>query len=166
MSRLFRALRTAVYGTAFLFLWGWLALRSRWFDAELGGLLPMGVRPVGLVLMIFGAALAFRCASLFVVRGRGTPAPFDPPREFVVTGPYRWVRNPMYLGGLSLLAGFSLWSRSPAMVLFTGLVWGLVQLFVIRVEEPGLERRFGEGYRTYKKAVRRWLPRRPKLADG
>lgn len=121
---------------------------------------------MGLLLMLVGAALAFSCASLFVARGKGTPAPFDPPREFVVAGPYRWVRNPMYVGGLSLLAGFSLWHRSPAMLIFTGFAGSLVQLFVIQVEEPGLERRFGESYRTYKKAVRRWLPRRPKLADG
>ncbi|MFQ5680019.1 MAG: methyltransferase family protein [Gemmatimonadota bacterium] len=162
MSPWFRAVRTAVYGSAFLFLWGWLALQSRPFDRALGGALPEGVRTAGLPLMVVGAVLAFACAALFVARGRGTPAPFDPPREFVATGPYRWVRNPMYVGGLSLLAGFSLWHRSLAMLLFTGLVWGLVHLFVVWVEEPGLERRFGEGYRRYRRTVRRWWPRRPR----
>lgn len=161
MRTLLNALRTALYGSVFLFLWGWLALQTRPLDRALGGSLGAWARPVGGVTFILGAALALACAGLFAGRGRGTPAPFDPPREFVATGPYRWVRNPMYVGGLLALLGFGLWHRSPAMALFTGLVWAAAHLFVLSVEEPGLVRRFGESYEAYRRRVNRWLPRRP-----
>lgn len=155
------AARAAVYGTAFLFAWGWLALRARALDPALGGPLGAWARPLGAACMAVGGLLALACAALFVSRGRGTPAPFDPPRAFVVAGPYRWVRNPMYLGGLLLLLGFGLWHRSPAMALFAAVVWAVAHLFVVRVEEPGLARRFGESYARYRAEVSRWIPRRP-----
>ena len=159
MTPLLAALRSAVYATGFVFLWGWIALGARRFDAALGGALPAALRPLGAVVMALGAVLALACVAVFVVRGRGTPAPFDPPRAFVAVGPYRWVRNPMYLGGLTVLLGLALWERSPAMLLVPPAVAVLAHLLVVLYEEPGLERRFGESYREYKRTVRRWLPR-------
>lgn len=156
-----RAGRTLIYSTAFLGLWGWLALQTRELDPELGGPLPDEVRSVGAILLGAGSVLAITCAALFVWRGRGTPAPFDPPPEFVAAGPYRFVRNPMYLGGLGMLTGFALWHTSPAMLLFAGGVWLLVHLFVVYREEPGLERRFGDSYRRYRDRMNRWVPRWP-----
>lgn len=161
MSRLWDALRSVVYGTLFLALWGWLALQVRSLDPVLGVGLPPGARGAGALLMALGGALAILCAGTLVARGRGTPAPFDPPGEFVATGPYRWVRNPMYLGGVLLLAGFGLWHRSAAMVAFAGVFWILAHLFVVLQEEPGLEDRFGEGYRQYLRSVNRWMPSPP-----
>lgn len=161
MSTLANAIRAAFYGSIFLLFWGWLALQTRALDPTLGGRLGGWARTAGVALLTLGAALALACAGLFVARGRGTPAPFDPPRAFVAAGPYRWVRNPMYVGGLTALLGFGLWHRSPSMALFTGLVWGAAHLFVVRVEEPGLARRFGEGYEAYRRRVNRWLPRPP-----
>lgn len=155
----FAALRAALYMTGFVLLWGWLALGVRPLDARLGHF-PDGVRLLGAALMGLGGLLALWCVTVFVVRGRGTPAPFDPPREFVAVGPYRWMRNPMYVGGLTVLAGFALWHRSPAMLAFSGLVAGFVHLFVVGFEEPGLARRFGESYRAYLGRVNRWIPKR------
>lgn len=100
------------------------------------------------------------CVALFVVRGEGTAAPFDPPRRFVASGPYRFVRNPMYLGAALVLSGFGLYSRSPSVLGLVALAALFVHLFVVLVEEPGLESRFGEGYRDYKVRVKRWSPHR------
>ncbi len=162
ISRLFAALRSALYATVFIGGWGWIALRARSLDTALGIELPAWTRVAGVVLMIPGAALALASVAAFVVRGRGTPAPFDPPREFVVSGPYRWVRNPMFIGALTLFIGFGLWHRSFAIILVTLAAFALVSAFVMFYEEPHLERVFGEAYVRYRREVRRWLPRRPR----
>lgn len=159
MKTLVLAVRAALYACAFLLFWGWLDLGSRRFDASLGGALPEWTPWLGLPLLAVGAALMIACVGLFVFRGRGTPAPFDPPTEFVVHGPYRYVRNPMYVGAFFAIVGLGLIMRSPAMLLFVLVPATCAALFVRFVEEPGLERRFGESYRAYKRAVPRWLPR-------
>jgi protein-S-isoprenylcysteine O-methyltransferase Ste14 len=162
MAALFRIVRALAYMTGFLLLWGWLALSARKFDSGIGISLPRPVRPLGMALMIAGAALVLTCVGFFVLRGRGTPAPFDPPREFVAVGPYEYVRNPMYIGGLNLLAGFGLWQQSASILLFALLAALIVHLFVVLLEEPDLGRRFGGSYIRYKARVNRWLPRRPR----
>ena len=158
MKTLLIAVRAALYASGFVLLWGWVALSVRRFDPEIGGVLPAWTRPLGVVLMIVGAAVAISCVVVFVARGRGTPAPFDPPREFVAQGPYRYVRNPMYVGGLGVIAGFGLYQRSLAIVLFALVFLCCAHLFVVFYEEPGLERRFGHSYLDYKRSVNRWLP--------
>lgn len=160
MTRLFAALRTAVYAAAFVFLWGWLALLVR--DRFERGALAASWRAVGVTLMLVGAAIVLWCLVSFVVIGRGTPAPFDAPRRLVPAGPYRWVRNPMYLGALAVLAGFGFWHRSLAMVLFVIPVALAFHLFVLLYEEPTLTHRFGNEYEAYKTRVRRWLPAAPR----
>src|SRR3972149_5337076 len=102
MTKIFLAFRSALYASAFTILWGWLSLRVRaaageWF------ILPPETRPMGLAFLIIGGALAVWCIFEFFRAGRGTPAPFDPPRALVQSGPYRYVRNPMYLGGMCAL---------------------------------------------------------------
>lgn len=159
MNRLFVALRAALFAACFFLLWGWLALAVRPYDARLGGELPASVAGAGWVLVAVGLPLALTCVALFVWRGRGTPAPLDPPRELVAIGPYRLVRNPMYVGGLAILLGFGLILRSPAIVLLAGGFFLLAHLFVLLYEEPALEATFGESYREYKRRVGRWLPR-------
>lgn len=155
---MFTALRALVYATGFVFVWGWLALQVR----GLGGpVLPAAGRAVGASLMVVGGVVVVWCVAWFVTSGRGTPAPFDAPRAFVAGGPYRWVRNPMYLGALGVLAGFGLWHRSLPMVLLTIPAGVVAHLFVILYEEPVLRRRFGELYRAYVASVNRWLPTRP-----
>lgn len=116
----------------------------------------------GGVLAALGALLGLACAALFVARGRGTPARFDAPRTFVAVGPYRWVRNPMYVGGMAMLAGAALWLRSPGMLLFSAIAWLVAHLFVLFYEERTLRRRFGESYEEYTRRVNRWWPRWPR----
>lgn len=159
--RIFAALRSIVYATVFVGLGGWVALQLRAYDPAIGVRLPAVSRLVGAILMPLGTAVAITCVASFVSRGRGTPAPFDPPTRFVVSGPYLWVRNPMYIGGLWMLVGFGLWHGSVSMLLFAGLLFGLVHAFVVLYEEPQLEERFGEPYREYKRSVRRWVVRVP-----
>jgi protein-S-isoprenylcysteine O-methyltransferase Ste14 len=153
------AIRTVVYMTGFVLLWGWLALDVRQFDPAIGVTLPEWVKPLGFAAMAAGGALALTCAYFFATYGRGTPAPFDAPREFVAVGPYRYVRNPMYIGGSLVLGGFGLVERSPSILVLTLVALGLAHLFVVLVEEPSLEWKFGDGFRIYKRSVRRWLPR-------
>jgi protein-S-isoprenylcysteine O-methyltransferase Ste14 len=161
MKTLFIALRAVIFGTGFIFLWGWVALSLRdRYDGALGFALAEWARILGIGLMTVGGALAFACVVTFVTRGEGTPAPFDPPRKFVAAGPYRFVRNPMYIGGFVVLFGFGLYERSAAILLFA-LPWLLLaHLFVIVYEEPHLRATFGLEYDRYCRSVRRWLPRR------
>jgi len=159
MKVLFTALRAVIWMTAFLSLWGWLALAARRYDAALGGALPAWGPLAGWPFVVAGAALSLTCVCLFVLRGRGTPAPFDAPREFVAVGPYRYVRNPMYHGAYAMLVGFALAFRSPAMLVFVAVPMVCAHVFVVVGEEPVLERRFGDSYRAYQRAVPRWLLR-------
>lgn len=156
--KLFAVLRTALYATGFVLVWGWVALGVRRFDSLLGGPVPGWWREIGLVLMVLGGSTVLLCAFAFSVRGRGTPAPFDPPREFVASGPYGYVRNPMYLGAVLVLVGFGLDLRSPSVLILAALFLLLAHAFVVLVEEPGLERRFGASYLEYKRSVHRWWP--------
>jgi protein-S-isoprenylcysteine O-methyltransferase Ste14 len=148
-----------VYVTCFVWLFAWLALSVRRFDAGFAVVWPEAIGPVAVVLMAVGVALAFTCVGFFVARGRGTPALFDPPREFVAIGPYRCVRNPMYVGGLTLLVGFGVWHRSVSILLFALLAFLTVHLLVLFHEEPSLEGKFGRSYLDYKRSVNRWWPR-------
>jgi protein-S-isoprenylcysteine O-methyltransferase Ste14 len=158
----FVALRAVLYSTGFILLWGWLAESVRRYDAVLGVGLPRGLQALGIVLAVPGALLVFASIGSLILRGQGTPAPFDPPVVFVPTGPYRYVRNPMYLGAALVLAGYGLFQRSASVVLLAVGFLLAIHLFVLLVEEPGLERRFGDSYITYKRAVNRWLPRTPR----
>ena len=113
---------------------------------------------VGLAIVILGAALALWCILTFVFVGRGTPAPFDPPRRLVVRGPYRYVRNPMYIGAGLALAGAALFYGSWPLVGYTALFLLLTHLFVRLYEEPTLRRLFGAEYEAYSRRVKRWRP--------
>src|SRR5713101_9059091 len=161
IKTLFIALRAAIFGTGFIFLWGWVALSLRHrYDTALGFALSGWTRALGTAVMAAGGILAFACVATFVTRGEGTPAPFDPPRKFVADGPYKFVRNPMYIGGFVVLLGFGLYEQSAAILLFT-LPWLLLaHLIVILYEEPHLQATFGAPYDMYCRSVRRWLPRR------
>jgi len=113
---------------------------------------------VGLAIVILGAALALWCILTFVFVGRGTPAPFDPPRRLVVRGPYRYVRNPMYIGAGLALAGAALFYGSWPLVGYTVLFLLITHLFVRLYEEPTLRRLFGAEYEAYSRRVKRWRP--------
>ena len=157
----FTALRAVVYTVVFLGVWFWLAWRAHLETGWLGIGLPGWVHGVGIVLMVVGAAIVVASVATFVVRGRGTPAPFDAPREFVATGPYRWVRNPMYIGGFLLLAGYALCAGSAESLLVALGMLATVHLVAVLYEEPTLRRRFGSSYDEYVWSTPRWLPRPP-----
>ncbi len=159
MSTRFDVLRAGFYSAGFVLLWGYLAVQVRPLDDRLGGTLPAWTPAAGVGLMVVGGLLAAACIGGFVIWGHGTPAPFDAPRRFVARGPYRFVRNPMYIGGWAVLAGYGLMQRSPAILWLSLVMIGCAHLFVVLYEEPNLERRFGEEYRGYKRTVHRWLPR-------
>lgn len=113
---------------------------------------------LGAIATVGGAALAVWCILSFAVIGRGTPAPFDPPRRLVIRGPYRYVRNPMYLGAGLALAGAALFYQSGVLLAYAGVFLLVMHLFVLGYEEPALRRTFGEDYEAYRRKVRRWLP--------
>lgn len=159
MSRLFTALRALVYMSGFIALWGWLAVLARNGGRQWPLVLPELPAAVGLALMILGGIVVVACGATFVIAGRGTPAPFDPPRAFVPVGPYRFVRNPMYLGAAAVLVGYGLIERSAAVLGLALIGLLLAHLLVVFSEEPILEGKFGESYLRYKASVHRWLPR-------
>ena len=109
--------------------------------------------------LLVGLSLFLWCLYLFAARGRGTLAPWDPPRRLVVTGPYRYVRNPMISGVLMIVAGEALVHGSLTLGAWFGAFLLLNQLYFMIMEEPMLEHRFGEDYRRYKAEVPRWVPR-------
>jgi protein-S-isoprenylcysteine O-methyltransferase Ste14 len=122
-----------------------------WTAWHIGALAPLTI----------GAAVYLRCLWEFAARGRGIPTPVDHPRRLVVTGLYRYVRNPMYVGVLLVLLGEAVFFRSTSGLLYA-LVWlALIHLNVVFYEEPYLRRRFGGDYERYTRAVHRWLPGRP-----
>ena len=144
---------------AFLLVWIWVALRVQALDRYLGTPLPGWSVLLGVLSVLAGASLVVTCIVLFIVQGRGTPAPFDAPKRFVAVGPYRIIRNPMYIGGLLLLAGFGFFQQSKAILLFCALWFLAAHLFVTLYEEPILTDRFGTPYLGYSRAVPRWIPK-------
>ncbi|MHC4106972.1 MAG: methyltransferase family protein [Planctomycetota bacterium] len=127
-------------------------------DAALGAVDVQGISMLGLLPLVLGAALYLRCAYDFVWSGRGTPVPIDPPVELVISGPYRYCRNPMYIGILGILGGEALLYRDLRLLLFLLAMAVLFNIFILGYEERALRRRFGEAYARYCEAVPRWIP--------
>jgi protein-S-isoprenylcysteine O-methyltransferase Ste14 len=107
-------------------------------------------------LALFGFSILLLCVWDFFVQGKGTLAPFDPPRHLVVGGLYRFTRNPMYNGVLAALVGEAWLFRSTALLEYAAAVFILFHVFVLVYEEPALASQFGESYRVYRGAVPRW----------
>jgi protein-S-isoprenylcysteine O-methyltransferase Ste14 len=119
---------------------------------------PAAPQIVGMISGSIGAAIALWCIFTFATIGKGTPAPFDPPRRLVICGPYRFVRNPMYLGAGLALAGAALFYKSGPQLAYVAAFLLACHLFVISYEEPTLRRNFGAEYEAYCQRVRRWWP--------
>lgn len=107
--------------------------------------------------------LAFWCVALFITIGKGTPAIFDPPKRFVIKGPYRYVRNPMVIGVLLMLIGEAVYFHSTGILIYASVLCIIIRNVVVRVEEKDLERRFGNEYIEYKRSINRWLPKFKRL---
>lgn len=157
---MFTLIRALVYGSLFV---GFLLVFIPRVLLSRAGILPpprldlLGMG--GVLLALAGTAIACWCVLSFVHRGRGTPAPFDPPRELVTTGPYRVVRNPMYLGAVLALGGAAVVYRSVTLVAYAVAFILAMHLFIVLYEEPTLTRTFGAAYEAYCREVRRWWPR-------
>src|SRR5215469_6316764 len=104
---------------------------------------------IGLLPFCVGVILYFWCAGAFTFIGKGTPAPIDAPVFLVKSGPYRWVRNPMYIGVLSVFFGEAILSHSLLLAAVGLLISVVVHMFVVFYEEPTLRRQFGESYEVY-----------------
>jgi protein-S-isoprenylcysteine O-methyltransferase Ste14 len=125
------------------------ALSFDWRASQIAALLPL----------LLGTAIYFWCLWGFAANGGGTPAPIDAPKRLVVRGLYRYIRNPMYIGVLLVIAGWSVFLQSWQILIYGAVVGMFFHLFVVLVEEPLLEGRFGESYLRYCREVGRWLPR-------
>ena len=154
--------KTLVIGTlflcivAFLIPLGIFMATRHWVVADMGTM-----RCAGLIPFTLGACVSLWCVKDFVVRGRGTPAPFDPPTRLVLLGPYRYVRNPMYVGLFLVLIGEAMLYASLFVLLYSLFLVAAAHIFVDFYEEPTLRRKFGESYKQYLRSVPRWLPRMP-----
>jgi protein-S-isoprenylcysteine O-methyltransferase Ste14 len=111
-------------------------------------------------LWAIGTLILLWCFWDFTFKGRGTPAPIDPPKELVATGLYRFVRNPMYVGVLLILVGYFLWFGYWRLLIYAGLCFLGFHMFVTSFEEPTLRTKFGAAYEAYLRRVPRWIPRR------
>jgi protein-S-isoprenylcysteine O-methyltransferase Ste14 len=155
MSAVFRTVIFTIIVPGF-----WTILLPYW-------LLPRGTRPdlggpgaVGWILVAAGGTLYFLCAFWgFAVRGRGTPAPIDPPKKLVVEGPYRVVRNPMYWSVLFVMLGEAIVFHSVVLAAWGCGFFAFTMLFVLFYEEPTLRHKFGRDYEEYRRRVPRWIPR-------
>ena len=157
MLALFRALTYAA-----LFIGFFLVFVPQRILHATGIVRPQWIGPAqiaGLELVALGGALALWCVMMFALVGKGTPAPFDPPRQLVIAGPYRRVRNPMYIGAGLVLVGTALFYQAEALGAFAAGFWVVAHAFVVLYEEPTLERTFGTPYADYRNAVHRWVPR-------
>lgn len=119
----------------------------------------MGIRVVGCVLILVGAIGLLDSFWRFAVQGLGTPAPVFPTRHLVVSGLYRFVRNPMYVAVVSAILGQGFFFGNVRVVEYGAVVWVLFFLFVLGYEEPTLRSTYGDEYREFCAAVPRWIPR-------
>jgi len=159
-----RRVSSVIGSTAFLLLTpGTVAGLMPWWIAgwrlapSMGG---MGwVRWFGVALIVVGVPLLLDSFARFALQGRGTPAPVLPTERLVVTGLYRYVRNPMYVGVMTVVLGQGLVIGSLPVLGYGALLGPTFQLFVLAYEEPKLRRSFGAEYDRYCRNVSRWIPR-------
>ncbi len=130
----------------------------RFFDPRLSFTLPDGLEWLAWSLLVAGGGLIVAAESVFLPIGRATGGPWDPTQHLVARGIYRWMRNPIYVGAGLLLFSVALFRASPTYLALAILFIPAIHLFVVYVEEPVTERRFGASYREYKARVPRWVP--------
>lgn len=120
---------------------------------------PGPFRFMALPFWVIGTCVIVWCSVDFVRKGRGTPAHADPPRQLVVTGLYRYVRNPIYLGALLVQLGYFIWSGSRIMIVYLLFFFLAYHILVLLIEEPILRNTFGTVYEDYCQRVPRWIPK-------
>ncbi len=126
-------------------------LRPAFFGLE-------ALRGLGALLILIGVPAVVSAFARFALEGLGTPAPVAPTQKLVVTGLYRYVRNPMYVALLAVILGQALLFGDGRLIVLAALCWLACHIFVTGYEEKRLEREFGASYRTYRANVPRWIP--------
>src|SRR5215470_14929641 len=116
-------------------------------------------RAIGVLLIISGVPGLVDSFGRFALQGQGTPAPIAPPQHLVVTGLYRYVRNPMYVSVVAIICGQALIFGDWRLSVYGALFWLACHLFVVVYEEPALQRSFGAEYEVFRGNVPRWIPR-------
>lgn len=112
---------------------------------------------IGFILFILGVSIFIYCSALFSKLGKGTPAPVEPPKKLVITGIYRFTRNPIYIGYFFIfLAEFLIFGRL-LLLFYLAFMIISIHLYVVYYEEPILKKRFGDSYIEYTKKVPRWI---------
>ena len=160
MRRIFAVLGSALFlviapGTVVGFLPWYI---SRWhfqppfFDYP-------AVRFAGAGLIVLGLIPLLESFARFALKGLGTPAPIFPTRHLVVTGFYRHVRNPMYVGVVGAILGQALLFSDVQLLAYAAIIWLGTHIFVVVYEEPKLQRAFAAEYAAFRKHVPRWIPR-------
>ena len=114
---------------------------------------------IALAILALGGAIYAWCVWDFATFGRGTPAPIAAPKKLVVRGLYRYTRNPMYVGVLTVISGWAVLFQAAALVLYMLIVGACFHLFIVLYEERQLQQEFGDEYEDYRRRVSRWLPR-------
>jgi len=127
-----------------------------------GGRLPAVAAWYAAPVIIAGVCLYAWCAFAFGHTGRGTPGLWDAPRRVVATGPYAFVRNPIYLAALLIVSGEAWLFESPSLLLYAAALAAAFHVLIVGYEEPRLRARFGDPYVAYCRSVARWLPRPPR----
>ncbi len=110
-------------------------------------------------LWLIGGTIVLWCFKDFTFKGHGTPLPVDPPKELVITGPYRFVRNPIYVAAGLIFVGYFLWFGYWSFLEYALLAFICAHSFVVLYEEPTLKGKFGASYEEYRKRVPRWVPK-------
>ena len=160
MSRFWASLGSLVFfviapGAVALYL-PWLISRGEMQPAFFG---LGGIRLAGTVLVLLGLVPLLNSFVRFAFEGLGTQAPIAPPQRLVVTGFYRRVRNPIYVGLVAIILGEALLLGEVRLLCYAVVVWLSFHLVVLGYEEPTLRRSFGDDYNRYSENVPRWLPR-------
>ena len=133
----------------------WLLLR--WFPPDKASV--NSIAYLGILLAGLGVLAYLRCAWDFAAVGRGTPAPWDPPRRLVTVGLYRFVRNPIFLALVLVVLGEAVYFQARVLLGYAAYVFAAFHARVVLFEEPALRAQFGDAYEEYRVRVPRWLPR-------
>jgi len=128
------------------------AFRPAFFGVEL-------TRVLGGVLIVAGVPGLLDSFARFALEGLGTPAPIAPPQKLVVTGLYRYVRNPIYIAVVSVILGQALLFCDVRLVWYGAGLWVFFHAWVVMVEEPALQQTFDTEYERFRTHVPRWIPR-------
>ena len=115
-------------------------------------------RLFGLIFIALGVVIYVLCSGSFVFIGKGTPIPFTPTKELIVTGLYRFVRNPLYISGVLVLTGEAILFQSMGIIIYCMVMFGIFNVHVF-MEEMLLADKFGAAYEQYRNSVPRWIPR-------